>query len=102
VFGAAWAVLQPLLTMVVFSVVFGQVVGIPSEGVPYAVFAYAALLPWTVLAAGMQQASNSIVANANLISKVYFPRLLVPVAAVLVPVVDFAIAFVILLAMMLS
>jgi lipopolysaccharide transport system permease protein len=100
VLGATWAIIQPLFTMVVFTVFFGRLAKIPSDGVPYPVFAYAALLPWMYFAQSMNQASNSIVGNANLITKVYFPRLVVPIAAVLPGLVDFAIAFLVLLVMM--
>ena len=99
--GAAWAILQPFLTMVIFSVIFGELVRVPSDGVPYPVFSYAALLPWTFFATALNRSSASLVYDANLISKVYFPRLIVPIAAVLAPMVDFAIAFTILLGMML-
>ena len=98
--GAAWAIIQPFFTMVVFSLFFGQLAKIPSEGVPYPIFSYTALLPWTFFANAMGQASNSLVGSANLISKVYFPRLLIPLSAVLTGVVDFALAFVVLIGMM--
>ena len=101
VLGAAWAILQPFFTMVVFSVFFGLLAKMPSEGVPYPVFSYAALVPWTFFATGLSQASNSLVNNSNLISKVYFPRLVVPIASVLGGMVDFVLAFVVLLGMML-
>ncbi len=100
VLGAAWAVLQPFLTMVVFSVFFGKLAGIPSDGIPYPVFAFCALLPWQLFAHALTESGNSLVANQHLITKVYFPRLIVPMAAVLAGVIDFAVAFVILLAMM--
>jgi len=99
--GAAWAILQPLLTMVVFSLFFGRLAGVPSDGVPYPLFSFAALVPWTFFATGLTQSSNSLVTGANLIKKVYFPRLVIPVAAVLAGVVDFVLAFLVLLAMML-
>jgi lipopolysaccharide transport system permease protein len=86
--------------MVVFSLFFGRLAGMPSDGVPYPIFSYAALLPWTYFAGALGQSSNSLVGSANLISKVYFPRLIIPCASVLTGLVDFAIAFVILLAMM--
>lgn len=100
VLGAAWAILQPFLTMVVFSLFFGRLADIPSEGVPYPIFSFAALVPWAFFANGSNQAANSMVGSANLIKKVYFPRLIVPVAAVMAGLVDFALAFVVLLGMM--
>jgi lipopolysaccharide transport system permease protein len=99
--GAAWAILQPLLTMVVFSIFFGRLAKIPSDGVPYPIFSFAALVPWTFFVHGLNQASNSLVGSANLIKKVYFPRLAIPVAAVLSGVIDFLLAFLVLLGMML-
>jgi lipopolysaccharide transport system permease protein len=101
VLGAAWAIIQPFSTMVVFSIFFGRLAKIPSEGIPYPIFSYAALLPWTFFANGMNQASNSLVGSANLITKVYFPRLVVPLSSVLSGLLDFAIAFVVLLGMIL-
>jgi homopolymeric O-antigen transport system permease protein len=101
VLGAAWAVIQPLLTMVVFSVFFGRLAKMPSDGIPYPIFAYAALVPWTFFAHGLNQASNSLVGGANLIKKVYFPRLVMPIAAVLSGLIDFVLAFGVLLGMML-
>lgn len=98
--GAAWAVLQPLLTMLIFTIFFGRMAGIGSEGVPYPIFSYAGLLPWTFFSQGLGQASNSLVGSASLLKKVYFPRLIVPVAAVLGGLVDFAVAFVVLVGMM--
>jgi lipopolysaccharide transport system permease protein len=99
--GAAWAIIQPFFMMVVFSLFFGKLAGIPSDGIPYPVFAFCGLLPWQLFAHALTESSNSLVGNQNLITKVYFPRLVVPIAAVLGGLVDFAIAFVILLAMML-
>jgi lipopolysaccharide transport system permease protein len=99
--GAAWAIIQPFFTMVIFSIFFGGLAKIPSDGIPYPIFSYAALLPWTFFANGMGRASNSLVGSANLISKVYFPRLVVPLSGVLAGLPDFAIAFVVLLGMML-
>jgi len=99
--GAAWAILQPVMTMVVFTVFFGRLAKVPSDGVPYPVFAFTALLPWQLFAFSLSESSNSLVANQNLITKVYFPRLLVPMASVLAGLVDLAIAFCILLVMML-
>ena len=99
--GAAWAVIQPFFMMVVFSLFFGKLAGVPSDGIPYPVFAFCGLLPWQLFAHALTESSNSLVGNQNLITKVYFPRLVVPIAAVLGGLVDFAIAFVILLIMML-
>lgn len=98
--GAAWAILQPLMTMLVFTVFFGRLAKIPSDGIPYPVFAYAALLPWQLFAYALTESSNSLVGNQNLIKKVYFPRLVVPISAVLGGLADFAIAFVVLLGLM--
>ena len=98
--GAAWAVIQPLFMMLVFSVFFGRLAGVPSDGIPYPLFTFCALLPWQVFANALGASSNSLVGNQNLITKVYFPRLVVPLAAVLGGLVDFAIAFVILLLML--
>ena len=98
--GAAWAILQPLMTMVIFTVVFGQFANIPSDGLPYPIFAYTALLPWHLFAQAISRSGTSLVQSASLISKVYFPRLIIPIAAALGPLVDFAIAFVLLLGMM--
>jgi lipopolysaccharide transport system permease protein len=98
--GAAWAIVQPFLTMVVFSVVFGRLAGLHSDGAPYPVFAFAALVPWTYFANAVTQASNSLVDNERMITKVYFPRLMLPLAAIVAGLVDLAIAFIVLLAMM--
>lgn len=98
--GAAWAILQPLLTTLVFTLFFGVLAGVGSDGVPYPVFAYAGLLPWTFFANSVTQSSNSLVGNANLITKVYFPRIIIPSAAVGAGLVDFAIAFVVLVGLM--
>lgn len=100
VLGAAWAILQPFFTMVVFTLFFGKLAKVPSEGVPYPVFSYAGLLPWTFFAQAMNQSSDSLVGNAHLITKVYFPRLAVPLSATLAPFVDFCIAFIVLIGMM--
>ncbi|HEX6199625.1 MAG TPA: ABC transporter permease [Thermoanaerobaculia bacterium] len=100
VLGAAWAVLQPFLTMVVFSLFFGRLAGIPSDDLPYPLFSYAALVPWSFFAAGLAQSSNSLVGSANLIRKIYFPRLVVPISSVLSGLVDFAISFVVLVGVM--
>lgn len=101
VLGAAWAIIQPFLTMVVFSLFFGKLAMMPSDGVPYPIFAYAALVPWTFFANGLSQAANSLVGSANLIKKVYFPRLIIPISCVLSGIVDFVLAFLVLLGMML-
>lgn len=98
--GAGWAIFQPLMTMIIFTVVFGDFAKIPSDGLPYPIFAYTALLPWNYFAQAISRSGVSLVGSANLISKVYFPRLIIPLSAAVAPVVDFAIAFVILLAMM--
>jgi lipopolysaccharide transport system permease protein len=98
--GAAWAILQPLLTMLAFSVIFGQLIGVPSDGAPYPVFAYVALLPWTFFATAFSRCAVSLVSDANLVSKVYFPRLVLPVSAVLAIAVDAGIAFAILLGLL--
>jgi lipopolysaccharide transport system permease protein len=98
--GAAWAILQPVMTMIVFSVFFGRLAKMPSDGIPYPVFAFAALLPWQLFAFALSESANSLVGSQNLITKVYFPRLVIPLAAVLAGLVDFSIAFVVLLAMM--
>ena len=91
--GAAWAVLQPLLTMLVFTLFFGRLAKVPSDGIPYAAFSLAGLVPWTFFATSLTQSSNSLVGSANLIKKVYFPRLAVPIATVFAAVVDFCIGF---------
>jgi lipopolysaccharide transport system permease protein len=100
VLGAAWAIIQPFFTMVVFSVFFGRLAKVPSDGIPYPIFSYAALVPWTFFANGLTQASNSLVGNARLITKIYFPRLTIPIAAVVSGLVDLALAFLVLLGMM--
>jgi len=101
VLGAAWAVIQPLFMMLVFSLFFGRLAGVPSDGIPYPVFTFCGLLPWQLFAHSLTQASNSLVGSQNLITKVYFPRLVVPISAVLGGVVDFAVAFILLLGMLL-
>lgn len=100
VLGVAWAIIQPFFTMVIFSLFFGRLAKIPSEGIPYPIFSYAALVPWTFFANGLNQASNSLVGSANLIKKVYFPRLAIPIASVLAGVVDFILSFIVLIGMM--
>jgi lipopolysaccharide transport system permease protein len=101
-FGASWAVIQPFFTMVIFSLFFGRLAGVPSDGLPYPIFAFAALVPWTFFANGLSMSANSLVGSQELIRKVYFPRLTIPTATVLAGLVDFAIAFVVLLGMMLA
>jgi lipopolysaccharide transport system permease protein len=94
--GAIWAILQPLLTMVIFSVFFGRLAKMPSDGLPYPIFVLTGLVPWIFFSNGLSQAANSVVNSSNLVSKVYFPRILIPVASVASGVVDFAIAFALL------
>lgn len=98
--GVAWSVIRPLLTMIVFTVVFGRLAGLSSGGAPYALMVFSAMLPWQFFANSLTESSNSLVTNTNLISKVYFPRLAIPVSSVAVSFVDFAISFVILLVLM--
>jgi len=100
VLGASWAVIQPFLTMILFTIFFGKLAAVPSEGVPYPVFTFAALLPWQYFSTTLGNVANSLVNNSNLLSKVYFPRLLIPIASLLPPAVDFVIAFLVLLGMM--
>ena len=100
VLGIGWAVLQPLLSMLVFTVIFGRFAKVPSDGIPYAVFSLAAVVPWTYFSTAFSTSSNSLVTSANLISKVYFPRLVVPIAPVLAAIVDLLIGFVVLAALM--
>ena len=99
--GASWAIIQPLFTMIVFSLFFGHLAKMPSDGVPYPLFSFAALVPWGFFANGLSQASNSLVGSSNLITKVYFPRLIIPLASAFSGVIDFLIAFAVLIAMML-
>jgi lipopolysaccharide transport system permease protein len=101
ILGAAWAIIQPFFTMVVFSVFFGRLAKMPSDQVPYPVFSYAALVPWTFFANALSNSTSSLVDSANLLRKVYFPRLVIPVSAVLAGVVDFCLAFIVLTAMIL-
>lgn len=98
--GAAWAVIQPVLTMLVFNFVFGTVAKVPTDGVPYPIFSYTALLPWGLFTTALNTASRSLTANQNMITKIYFPRLVLPMASVLGGVVDFGIAFLILIVML--
>jgi lipopolysaccharide transport system permease protein len=97
---SAWAIIQPFFTMVVFSLFFGRLAKMPSDDIPYPIFSYAALVPWTFFANGLSQSASSLVGSANLIKKVYFPRLVVPISAVISGGVDFVLAFVVLLGMM--
>jgi lipopolysaccharide transport system permease protein len=99
IIGVGWVVLQPLLTVILFTAIFGRVAKIPSDGLPYPVFAYSALLPWSLFVSSLTRGSDSIVGNAQLISKIYFPRLLLPLSGILSPLVDFAISLVIFVAM---
>ena len=101
VMGALWAIIQPFFTMVIFSLFFGRLAKVPSDGLPYPIFSYAALVPWTFFATALTQASNSLVLSANMVKKIYFPRLTLPIATVLAGVVDFVLAFMVLLGMML-
>jgi len=98
--GAAWAILRPFMTMVVFSIFFGELAGVESDGIPYPIFAYTALLPWELFSHALNVGSHSLVQNRQMVTKVYFPRIILPTASVLAGVVDFAIAFVILIGMM--
>jgi lipopolysaccharide transport system permease protein len=98
--GASWAILQPFFTMLIFSLFFGRLAKMPSDGIPYPLFAYAALIPWTFFATGVTLSSNSLVMSANMLKKVYFPRLLIPIGTVASGLVDFAFAFVVLFGMM--
>lgn len=100
VLGVAWVILQPLLTMLIFSFLFGYLIRVPSDGIPYPIFVFAALLPWQLFAYSLSESSNSLVANQQLITKVYFPRLIIPLATILAGLVDFAIAFFIFVPMM--
>ncbi len=98
--GAAWAIIQPVFTMVVFSIFFGNLAKIPSDNIPYPIFSYTALLPWGLFEAGISKAGNSLVASRSLITKIYFPRLVIPLASVIAGLVDFALAFIVLIGMM--
>ena len=100
VFGIGWAIIQPLFTMVIFTVIFGKFVRMPSDGLPYPIFVYAALIPWTYFAKSVERSGNSLVGEAGIIKKVYFPRLIIPISATLAGLLDFIISFVVLLGMM--
>jgi len=99
--GALWAILQPVMTMVVFTIFFGKLAGVPSDGLPYPVFAFCGLLPWQLFSYSLTQSSNSLVQNAHVLTKVYFPRLIIPFASVIAGLVDFLIAFIVLVGIML-
>jgi lipopolysaccharide transport system permease protein len=101
ILGAAWAILQPLVTMILFTIIFGVFARLPSQGIPYPLFTYTALLPWQLFSYALSQSSSSLVADKNLITKVYFPRLIIPVSSILSGVFDFAIAFPLWLILML-
>jgi lipopolysaccharide transport system permease protein len=100
VLGAAWAIIQPVFTMAVFSLFFGHLARMPSDGIPYPIFSYTALVPWAFFSNGLSQASNKLVGSSGLITKIYFPRLVIPIAAVLSGIVDFLLAFIVLWGMM--
>lgn len=100
VIGVGWALLQPVLTMLIFTVIFGHLAHLPSDGLPYPIFAFTALLPWTYFSQAISRSGVSLVGNADLISKVYFPRLMIPLAAAAAPTLDFGLSFVVLLGMM--
>jgi lipopolysaccharide transport system permease protein len=100
VMGVGWAIIQPVFSMIVFTVVFGNIAKINSEGVPYAIFSYTALVPWTYFSSSLTDSSRSLISSKNLITKVYFPRLVIPIAPVLAKLIDFGISFLILIGMM--
>jgi len=100
VLGAAWVILQPFTTMIVFSILFGKLAKVPSDGIPYPIFVYAGLLPWNYFSSALSNSGNSLVSSSNLITKVYFPRLIIPTSASLAGLLDFFIAFIILIGMM--
>jgi lipopolysaccharide transport system permease protein len=100
VIGIAWSILRPLLTMIVFTIIFGKLAKLPSEGVPYPVLVFAAMLPWQFFSNSLSESSNSLIANANLLSKIYFPRIIMPASSIIVSLVDFFISFVLLAVLM--
>jgi lipopolysaccharide transport system permease protein len=102
ILGASWAIIQPLFTMVIFSLFFGRLAGVPSDGIPYPLFSYTALVPWTFFANGVTQASNSLVNNADMIRKIYFPRIDLPIATVFAGLLDFTLAFIVLIGMVIG
>jgi lipopolysaccharide transport system permease protein len=99
VLGASWAIIQPLMTMVVFTVLFGRVAKVPTDGIPYPIFSYTALLPWGLFTKALSDAGRSLIQNRSMITKVYFPRLVIPISSVVSGIVDFALAFIILIGM---
>jgi len=99
--GVAWAIIQPLFAMIIFTVIFGKLAKVPSEGIPYPLFSYAAILPWTLFSEGLTRSTTSMTSNANIMTKVYFPRLILPIAGILSPLIDFFISFIILIFLML-
>lgn len=99
--GVSWALIQPLMTMLIFSLFFGRLAKVPSDGIPYPLFSFAALVPWTFFANGLNQSANSLVSSANLVTKIYFPRVLIPVAPIFASLVDFVLSFAFLIGMML-
>jgi lipopolysaccharide transport system permease protein len=101
VLGIAWAVLQPVMTMVIFSIIFGTLAKLPSDGIPYPIFTYTALLPWQLFSQSLSQSTNSLINSKNLITKIYFPRLVIPIASTLSALTDFLISFIILVGLML-
>jgi len=98
--GASWAIIKPVLTMIVFTIFFGNLAGVPSDGVPYPIFSYTGLLPWELFATALAVASRSLVQNRHMITKIYFPRMILPISSVLAGLADFCIAFLVLIAMM--
>jgi lipopolysaccharide transport system permease protein len=100
VIGLAWSIIRPLLTMIVFTIIFGRIAKLPSEGVPYPILVYAAMLPWQFFSTSFSDASSSLITNANMLTKIYFPRLIIPVSSVIVNFVDFLISFLILIGLM--
>jgi homopolymeric O-antigen transport system permease protein len=100
VIGVAWSVIQPLVTMVVFTVIFSKIANVPSDGLPYPIFAFTALLPWTYFSQAISRSSGSLVGSAGMIKKVYFPRLIIPISAAITPLFDFALSFAVLVGMM--
>jgi len=100
IIGLAWSIIRPLLTMIIFTIIFGRLAKFPSEGVPYPILVYAAMLPWQFFSTSFSEASNSLISNSSMLTKIYFPRLIIPVSSVIVNFVDFLISFMILIALM--